>query len=322
MKASGSSFRAVAVLAMSVLAAAAAGCATIGYAMGPVSELSRMVGTSTVDAAETLSNEERLPVQTTSPEIQEAAEEHVRQRLSGVHIPFVANSGQTDLAVAYYAPTFAGTVFVTRDGQIVYSLPGGRVFASRDRQVVDSPPKGTSSVASSRSPGRKGGWTLTETVIGGRARPSGSDQASTHVSYFLGNDPARWRSGLPTFDGISLGEVWPGISLELRARGKNVEKLFTVLPGGDPSRIRMRLTGAQRLRVNDAGGLVVATGPGEVTFTSPAAFQERYGVRHSVKASYALHGRAIRVPARRLRSRAAGADRSLAAGHVPGRHRR
>jgi hypothetical protein len=233
-----------------------------------------------------------LSFQNTSVETRAPGEERVRERLSGVTIPFIENSGQTKLAVAYYAPTFAGTVFVTREGQIVYSLPGEKVFTSGDPKIGDSPSKERVSASSSRkSPGRNGGWTLTETVVGGKAHPSTSDRAAAQVSYFLGNDPARWRSGLPTFEGVSLGKVWPGISLELRARGKNVEKLFTVEPGGDPSRIRLGLAGARRLRVNDAGALVVATGLGEVTFTPPAAFQERQGVRHSIGAAYELHGR-------------------------------
>jgi len=247
--------------------------------------------TSTANGAESLSREERLPVETTSSEIRGPGEERVREGLSSVRIPFIANSGQTDSAVAYYAPTFAGTVFVTGDGQIVYSLPGENDSASRDPKIGDLPPEGRASALSRQSPRRKGGWTLTETVVGGKARPSGSDRASTQVSYFLGNDPARWRSGLPTFEGVSLGEVWSGISLELRARGNNVEKRFTVEPGGDPSRIRMVLAGAQRLRVNEAGALVVETGLGEITFTPPAAFQECRGVRHSIAAAYELHGR-------------------------------
>jgi hypothetical protein len=291
----GSGFRAFAMLEMLMRAAATAGYSTHAHTADSASNVSQMVdvqsGTSTADAAAILSSNERLPVQTVSSGIREAGEERIRDRLSSVRIPFVANSGQTDSAVAYYAPTFAGTVFVTRDGQIVYSLPGEKASPSRDRQIVDSPPRGRTLASSSRSPRRKNGWSLTETVVGGRARPSGSYKASTEVSYFLGNDPARWRSGLPTFEGISLGEVWPRISLDLKAHGNNVEKIFTVLPGGDPSRIRMRLAGARRLRLDDAGGLVVATGPGEVTFTPPVAFQERDGVRHSVKATYALHRR-------------------------------
>jgi hypothetical protein len=38
-------------------------------------------------------------------------------------MPFIANKGQTDEKVAFYAKTFGGAVFVTKDGEIVYSLP-------------------------------------------------------------------------------------------------------------------------------------------------------------------------------------------------------
>jgi hypothetical protein len=215
--------------------------------------------------------------QSSSGGTREADEKRTGERISGVRIPFIANSGQTDPAVAYYAPTFAGTVFVTRDGRIVYSLPGKKASAAGGRSSV----KGEA----------RPGWSLTETAVGAEARPNGVDRASTGVSYFHGNDPARWRTGVPTFEGVSLGEVWPGISLELRARGKNVEKLFTIAPGADPSRIRMSMVGARRLSTDRTGALIASTGLGDVTFTPPAAYQERHGVRRSVKVVYELRGR-------------------------------
>jgi hypothetical protein len=193
----------------------------------------------------------------------------VKERLAGVHIPFIANAGQADPAVAYYAQTFAGTVFVTRNGRVVYSLPGGKAPASN----------------------RRAGWSLTERPVGGKASPIGTQCASTNVSYFVGNDRSRWRSGLETFEGVSLGEVWPGIRLELRARGKNVEKLFTVEPGGDPTRIRIRLKGQRSLRIRADGALVVKADLGKVTFTPPVAYQERQGLRHPVRVAYRLRGK-------------------------------
>jgi hypothetical protein len=208
-----------------------------------------------------------------SGEARRGIEERTRERLSGVRIPFIVNAGQTDPAVAYYAPTFAGMVFVTRDGGIVYSLPGLR-----------------SSSSGLPSAGRSPDWSLTETLVGGRARPGGSERASTAVNYFLGNDPTRWRSGLETFNAVSLGEVWPGISLALRAHGSNVEKLFTVEPGGDPSRIRVRVGGGLGLRVGAGGALVVETGFGEVAFTPPLAFQEHSGLRRPIAVAYELRG--------------------------------
>ncbi len=46
------------------------------------------------------------------------------QRLSRATVPFVANAGQWDARAAFAAQTFAGTVFVTKQGELVYSLPG------------------------------------------------------------------------------------------------------------------------------------------------------------------------------------------------------
>src|SRR3989339_172060 len=47
----------------------------------------------------------------------------VLQKTKKLQIPFIANEGQTDEKVAFYANTFGGSVFVTKDGEIVYSLP-------------------------------------------------------------------------------------------------------------------------------------------------------------------------------------------------------
>ena len=46
------------------------------------------------------------------------------QKLNRASVPFVVNAGQWDKRAAFAAQTFAGTVFVTTDGALVYSLPG------------------------------------------------------------------------------------------------------------------------------------------------------------------------------------------------------
>ena len=40
-----------------------------------------------------------------------------------LRMPFIANQGQMDEKVTFYANTFGGTVFVTNEGEIVYALP-------------------------------------------------------------------------------------------------------------------------------------------------------------------------------------------------------
>src|SRR5262249_23599739 len=97
--------------------------------------------------------------------------------------------------------------------------------------------------------------------------------------------------GLETYDAVSLGEPWAGVSLSLKAHGNNVEKLFTVAPGADASRIKMRLRGVRSLRVDEAGDLVATTGLGDITFTRPVAYQQCDGVRQAVTFAYRATGR-------------------------------
>src|SRR3990167_4079738 len=50
----------------------------------------------------------------------------VIQKTKKLQMPFIANNGQTDEKVKFYANTFGGTVFVTKDGEIVYALPASK----------------------------------------------------------------------------------------------------------------------------------------------------------------------------------------------------
>src|SRR5262245_50156787 len=197
----------------------------------------------------------------------------VAERLDGLAVPFVQNSGQSDPRVAYYAPTFSGTVFVTGDGDLVYALPA---------------PRRRAEAAEVREPAS--GWTLTESFVGGRPTPVGAHPAMTHVSIFSGSDPTSWRRDVASYADVDLGAVWPGISVALAAHGKQVEKVFTVEPGAAPDAIRVRVAGAESLAVADDGGLMLHTGVGDVRLTPPVAYQEIAGMRWMLSAQYALSG--------------------------------
>src|SRR5262249_42966821 len=127
-------------------------------------------------------------------------ESDVRAKLSGLDVPFVHNDGQADARVSFYAQTFAGTVFVTKTGEIVYSLLGPGIDGE----------KGTGRAGGAAE--RHGpGWTLVERFDRGSVRPRAEEPAPTNVSSFLGSEPKRWRSHAATYAGVGLGEVWPGI---------------------------------------------------------------------------------------------------------------
>ena len=195
--------------------------------------------------------------------------DRVETRLETARVPFIANTGQLPGSeVALYARMFAGTLFVTDDGDLVYALLGARVAGMAPTVAF------TESFADSR-------------VV----RPVGADVGTAVVSQFKGPDPATWRSGLPTWNSVDLGERYPGVRITLRAAGNNVEKLFHVAPGGDVAAIDVAVDGADGVELDRDGRLVLRTELGDVVFTAPEAYQVTDGRRQPVDVAYALNDR-------------------------------
>ncbi len=225
------------------------------------------------------------------------------EQQSRLAVPFVPNGGQWPDEVAFQAQHFAGELWITRDGALVVSLngpvldedsepPPSLAFGALDVDLaaadsfetgVAGSPFGRERQPEERAPG----WTLVERFVNGTpALPRGVDEAVTRVSYFLGNESSNWVSGAKTYGAVTLGEVWPGVEVRLEAHGNNVEKLFHVAPGRDPSVIEMGLEGTRESRLSDEGTLLVRTGHGIVELSAPVAFQEIDGQRRAVEVRY------------------------------------
>jgi beta-propeller repeat-containing protein len=205
----------------------------------------------------------------------------INQRIAKLHVPFIINQGQTDERVKFYANTFGGTVFVTNEGQIVYSIPKFEEKKAPKEDLNLKPETRNSKLIK--------GLALKEEIVGGKVNDvKGEGKAITKVSYFRGNDPSKWKGNIPTYDLVSLGEVYKGVELKLKAHGKNVEKLFYVKPGGKTGSISIKLSGAKGLNVNEKGELEIETELGMVKLTKPVAYQKNGGKRESVEVAYVV----------------------------------
>jgi CARDB/Divergent InlB B-repeat domain len=203
---------------------------------------------------------------------------HAKPDLGNLRVPFVPNEGQIDDNVKFYARTFVGTISITERGELIYSAPNSP--PARAWQAGKPP----TCSAGRRTPNS---FTFKEQLVGGRINElKPAKESKAKVSYFHGSDPRKWKSGLKTYEEVSLEEAYEGIELKLRAYGNNVEKLFRVKPGADPNEIRMKLSGVRNLKVKETGELEVETDSGRVKFTKPIAFQEIDGKRKEVRVAY------------------------------------
>jgi hypothetical protein len=191
-----------------------------------------------------------------------------------LQLPFVENRGQVpDEHVLFYARTFGGTTYVTDKAEIMYffqpqtAKSGSLDYALRHKEST--------------------GFTIKEVLVDGSAStPKGADPAQTKVNHLLRNDPSHWKRGLSTYNSVDCGDAYEGISLLLKAYGKNLEKVFSLQPGANPERIRVAVENATALKVNDNGELEIAVGKGNVKFSKPIAYQEINGKKVEVGVAY------------------------------------
>jgi len=209
-----------------------------------------------------------------SPQLDKAV---FAQKTRKLQMPFIANNGQVDGQVEFYANTFGGTVFVTKDGEIVYALPNNsselgvgsqrseaRIQECRgelrspngisplkrgDKGVCNTTPIPNNKNETPPPPllleGRTG-VALREEFVDAKVNAiQGEYPSVTKVNYFKGNDPSKWKTNVSTYDIVSLGDIYDGIELRLKAYGNNVEKLFCVKPGANPEQIKISLSGIQ-----------------------------------------------------------------------------
>ncbi|MEW6026300.1 MAG: CFI-box-CTERM domain-containing protein, partial [Planctomycetota bacterium] len=116
----------------------------------------------------------------------------------------------------------------------------------------------------------------------------GLEPAPTEVNYFMGDNPKNWRTNIRSYNLITLGEVWKGVTLNLKANSRNIEKLFIVAPDGNPESIRFSIEGIEKLAVSQTGELELKTLNKSIGFTSPVAYQEINGQRKPVDVSFRL----------------------------------
>ncbi|MHB8655994.1 MAG: DUF7948 domain-containing protein, partial [Terriglobia bacterium] len=194
---------------------------------------------------------------------------------------FERNQGQTDHRVKFLARGDGYGLFLTAD-EAVLTLKRSSVVS---RQL---------SVGRMEEPGPP----TTDDVLrmqllntNANAKVLGEDEQPGRTNYFIGNDPARWRTNVPNYARVRYSQVYRGVDLVYYGRQDTLENDFEISPGSDAGQIRMRIEGAQKLNVDAQGDLVLQVSGGEVRFHRPVAYQESAGRRREVAAHYRLSGK-------------------------------
>jgi hypothetical protein len=190
---------------------------------------------------------------------------------------FEPNDGQVDPSVRFLTHTHDMTVYFT-DNETVMVLHKGEKSDPHRLRGQQAHPQAETAVVRMK--------------LAGAGRPgqvAGLDKLPGLSSYFIGNDPAKWRTNIPNYARIQYQGVYPGVDLVCYGKERQLEYDLVVAPGADPRQIELAWEGIERLKLNAAGDLVLATRLGDVVQKRPRVYQEIGGRRVEIAANYALH---------------------------------
>ena len=198
---------------------------------------------------------------------------------SKLPLSFVPNRGQADSDVRFLAAGSGYAISLTDSAaalELIKPAPGVDLVA---RGAAFSP----------------GGKTAVKDLIrmelAGTRRhpqPDGADELPGTVNYFIGNDPVRWRRGIPTYASVRYSQVYPGVDLVYYGNQQQLEYDFVVAPRATARPIRLHFNGAEKLRLTPSGDLSISAKHGRIAFRHPEIYQVADGRRESVTGRFVL----------------------------------
>jgi Beta-propeller repeat len=191
---------------------------------------------------------------------------------------FEPNVGQADDGVTFLSRGHGYTMLMTRTGAVL-KLGG----------PAERPPRPSGHPAAKPAEQARIGLTFEganpDPVVAGRGR------LESVSNYLLGSDPDRWFTGVPNYARVSYRNLYDGVSLEYYAnRAGELEFDLTLAPGVDPDRIRLSYSGADELRIDPSGALVLRAGGAQIRQAPPVVYQWVDGVKREVQGRYVVHG--------------------------------
>lgn len=206
---------------------------------------------------------------------------------TSIPLAFVPNVGQSDPIVRFQSHTLQGTLFFM-PGEVALAVPAS---PNRSRAHAFTKPEMASvltpqAVAPSMVHIHFDKASATTEVVG--VAP-----LTGVANYFIGNDPARWRTSVPTYAGLVYKNLYPGIDLSYDGAQKRIKGTYTIAPGADPSLIQWHYTGFTAIALDAATGdlqLTIDQHHNQVmTEHAPIAWQNIDGRRVPVTVRYILH---------------------------------
>jgi hypothetical protein len=211
-----------------------------------------------------------------------ATDARVNESYGKLPLQFEANRGQTDKDVRFLSRGPGYNLYLTaNEAVLVLSKPNPD--AKRDAR---------STQAQRGAKAQEKSVALRMSLVGAARQPlvSALEEQAGKANYFIGKDPAKWRTNIPTYGKVHYRDVYPGIDLVYYGNQRQLEYDFVVAPGADPKKIVLGFKGSDKLEIDAEGNLVLRAAGGDIRQHKPVIYQEIDGIRREIAGSYVRRG--------------------------------
>lgn len=122
-------------------------------------------------------------------------------------------------------------------------------------------------------------------------RLSAEDPLSSRSNYFLGNDPAQWKKGVPQFGKVRYRDIYPGVDAIFYGNAGSLEYDLVVAPHADASKIRLDFSNASQISISADGDLILNVDGTEIRQHKPRIYQTDGNGNQAINGSYFLAGK-------------------------------
>ncbi|MCL5959452.1 MAG: SBBP repeat-containing protein, partial [Chloroflexi bacterium] len=174
---------------------------------------------------------------------------------------FVENAGQMDSQARYEVMGANSTLYLADDAlwyNVVEESKAGSSLEkgqgpgieSQDSRAAEQPRRGVN---------------LKVSFVGANPRPrlEPFNRLETDVSYFIGNDPAKWRPDVPVWGGVRYVDLYPGIDLELSGENGQLVQRMVAKSGANLDAVNLRIEGMDGLML-EGNHLLLSTQVGNL----------------------------------------------------------
>jgi len=228
-----------------------------------------------------------------NPEASEATSNHAAAVANYGNLPlnFESNQGQSDPQVKFLSRGNGYSLFLTNRAAVL-SLskpsPGNPALKGDGFSRRAGAQKKSGALAPEGSATKSDTIQMQLANANSDAQVTGADQLPGIANYFLGNDPAKWHTSVPTYAKVQYKNVYDGIDLVYYGNQRQLEYDFIVAPGKSPKQIQLHFAGAQKLVLDLNGDLEVIAANGQIAFHKPKIYQEKDGQRQPIEGSFKL----------------------------------